>query len=152
MHARHLAQAGVVLMLLAPMGAIVRAEDDQTTDYVLKGIDEFVDQNYNAAIADFTRAIEIDPAFVPAYTNRAAVKYETGDYDGAIEDDTRAIELEPQNSMVYGLRATSENAQGNYAQAIADWQKEIELNPSAQTKTQPRIDEAQAKLNQGNAS
>ena len=149
MNARHLAQAGVVLMLLAPMGAVVRAEDDQTADdYVLRGVVESVNLNYDAAIADNTRALEIDPNFMPAYTNRASAKYEKHDYDGAIEDSTRSIELYPQNSVAYGIRASAENAQGAYARAIADWQKSIEFDPSVQAKTQPLIDEAQAKLNQ----
>ena len=149
MKTRHLAQAGVVLMLLAPMGAMVRAEDDQMVEYyVLKGVNDAVDLNYDASIADNTQALAIDPTFWPAYTNRASAKYEKQDYDGAIEDCTRSIELEPQNSVAYDIRASSENAQGAYARAIEDWKKALEFDPSAKTKakTQPLIDEAQAKL------
>jgi tetratricopeptide (TPR) repeat protein len=46
---------------------------------------------YDQAIGDYGRAIEIDPSHAPAYYNRAGVYYAKAIYDRAIEDYGRAI-------------------------------------------------------------
>ena len=149
MNKLHLAQAGLVLMLLAPMGAVVRAEEDErAVNYVFQSIDKFVNRDYDGAIADCTNAIEIDPQYANAYTNRAMSEYEKQDYDAAIADDTRAIELNPQDSVSYDARASAEHAKGDDVSAIADWKKDIELDPSHASTAQAHIDQAQATLNQ----
>jgi len=48
------------------------------------------------ALADYDRAIELNPKFVEAYSNRALVKYALNDDKGALADFDRAIELNPK--------------------------------------------------------
>lgn len=48
------------------------------------------------AIADHTRAIELDPTYAAAYYNRGVAHDGKGDSDDAIADYTRAIEIEPK--------------------------------------------------------
>ena len=47
------------------------------------------------AIADYTKAIELDPEDALAYYNRAISKENLEDYSGAITDYTQAIKLHP---------------------------------------------------------
>jgi Flp pilus assembly protein TadD len=47
----------------------------------------------DGAIADFNRAIELDPKQPRAYMNRGFAKPAKGDHDGAIADYNRALEL-----------------------------------------------------------
>ena len=142
-------RVALLVMLLASAATVARAEEDErAVNYVFQSIDKFVDHDYDGAIADCTKAIEIDPQYAAAYANRAMSEHEKHDYDAAIADDTRAIELNPQDSVNYGARAFTESAKGDDVSAIADWKKEIELDPSHTSTTQPFIDQAQARLNQ----
>ena len=63
--------------------------------------------DYNGAIADYTKAIELDPNNSNAYINRGIVKNDLKDYYGAIFDYTKAIELDPNNSIAYYNRGFS---------------------------------------------
>ena len=46
-------------------------------------------KDYKGAIADYTKAIEIDPNYADAYNNRGIAKDELKDYKGAIADYTK---------------------------------------------------------------
>ena len=52
-------------------------------------------KDYKGAVADYTKAIEINPNYAYAYYNRGIAKDELKDYKGAIADYTKAIEIRP---------------------------------------------------------
>ncbi len=41
---------------------------------------------YEEAVADYTKAIELNPKYGLAYFNRAVARLKTGDRDGSVED------------------------------------------------------------------
>jgi tetratricopeptide (TPR) repeat protein len=53
------------------------------------------------AIADLTRAIEIDPDYAVYHRERADAHYRLGQYENAIGDALRAIELDPNDLAAY---------------------------------------------------
>ena len=59
---------------------------------------------YSRAIPDFNKAIEINPKFAEAYTNRGTAYDVRGEYDKAISDYSEAIEIDPlmQRSITIG--------------------------------------------------
>ncbi len=57
------------------------------------------------AIADYSRAIEINPNYAEAYKWRALRYSLADDHDRAIADDSRAIELDPNDAKAYNDRA-----------------------------------------------
>ena len=63
--------------------------------------------NYVAAVADYTRALEVEPANSFAYYNRGITRDRMGDFMGAVEDFTQAIALDPQNADFYHNRGFS---------------------------------------------
>jgi tetratricopeptide (TPR) repeat protein len=83
----------------------------------------------NGAIADCTRAIDLDPKSEPAVYKRGALKLQKGDYDGAIVDFTRAIELDAKNAIAYRNRALAKNLNADADGAIADYNHAIGLDP-----------------------
>jgi tetratricopeptide (TPR) repeat protein len=73
------------------------------------------------ALADYTKAIELDPRSATAYTNRGAVKYDLGDKQGALADHTIAIELDPKSDIAYANRGAVKYDLEDRQGAIADW-------------------------------
>ena len=61
--------------------------------------------SYELAIADYSRAIELDPDFAEAHYDRGFSFYELGQYEQAVADITRAIELKPNEGRYYGQRS-----------------------------------------------
>jgi tetratricopeptide (TPR) repeat protein len=93
------------------------------------------------AIADFKKAVELDPKSAKARTSLGSGKQAKGLVDEAIEDYTKAIELDPTDMMPYYNRGTLKYGKGLHDEAIADFTKAIEREPGM----------AAAYLNRGNS-
>ena len=85
---------------------------------------------YDHAIADCSKAIEIDPNSVVSYSNRGFAYNGKGMYDHAIADCSKAIEIDPNYSSAYNTRGVVYIGKEEYDLAIADFDKCISLNPS----------------------
>jgi tetratricopeptide (TPR) repeat protein len=86
--------------------------------------------DYQGAIADYTRAIELNPNFDKAYFNRALAKHDLGDYSAAIADYSKSLKILPNNPKTYYSRGLSKDNLGDYSAAIADYNRAIALNPN----------------------
>jgi tetratricopeptide (TPR) repeat protein len=85
--------------------------------------------DYNArAIADNTKALQLDPSYFDAYVDRGKVHVSNRSYDLAIADFSKAIELKPSVAQTYNDRGYPYRARGAYDRAIADFTKAIELD------------------------
>ena len=62
-------------------------------DYLNSGVSKFSSHNFQGALDDFNKAIEIDPENANAYGNRGSVRGITGDIAGACEDYQKGIDL-----------------------------------------------------------
>lgn len=89
--------------------------------------------DFDCAITDYNKALEINPKIVGAYINRGYAKYQKKDFDGAIADDTKAIELSPSDELAYLDRGKSKRAKGDFDGAIADYNKAIKIKPKYST-------------------
>jgi tetratricopeptide (TPR) repeat protein len=83
----------------------------------------------NDAIADYTKAIDIDPRYADAYVGRGIVYQLNGDSDHAIADYTHAIEINPRHAVAYFNRGGVLENEGDHDHAIEDFTKTIDLNP-----------------------
>ena len=70
--------------------------------------------DYQGAIADYDRALELNPQFAQAYYNRGNAKRTLKDYQGAIADYDKAIELNPRFAQAYYNRGVAKSDLGNY--------------------------------------
>src|SRR6266496_2931178 len=83
----------------------------------------------DGAIADYDRAIQLDPKDAAIYNNRGLAKQEKGDLDAAIVDFNRAIQLNPKDAVACGNRGSAKRDKGDLDGAILDYNRGIELNP-----------------------
>lgn len=103
------------------------------------GNEKFKERDFHGAIANYDRAIELNPNYADAYFFRGGTKFVQRDYRGAIADYGRVIELNPDNAQAYFLRGDTKVMLGDHDGAIADYDRVIELNP----------DDAEAYYNRG---
>jgi tetratricopeptide (TPR) repeat protein len=81
------------------------------------------------AIADFGKAIELDPGLADARAGRGFARMHNRDLDGAISDFSKAIELDPERATTWGNRGLARQQRGDLEGAIADCTRAIELAP-----------------------
>lgn len=82
------------------------------------------------AIADYSKAIQLNPKFAAAYHNRGRAYRAKGDLDQAIADFTEAIRLNPKDTAAYLNRGNVYvDDKGNFDRAITDYDEVIRLNP-----------------------
>jgi tetratricopeptide (TPR) repeat protein len=87
-------------------------------------------EKYEDALADFTKAIELDPKIAMIYCERSGVLFKLTRTDDAIEDLSSALRLDPDNDRYLGDRATLEIEKRQWAAAIADLSRLIKLDPA----------------------
>jgi hypothetical protein len=78
-------------------------------------------RNYQQAIFDFNKAIQINPDHYRSFDNRGKVYDRLGDYKKAIDDFTKAIEIKSNYAWAYYNRGVAPANQWDY-------DKERELN------------------------
>ncbi len=81
------------------------------------------------ALADFTRAIAINPEHFGAYNNRATVLMSKRQYAQALPDLDSAIALNPESWEVYVNRGAIHTVLGRHDRAIADYSAALEIKP-----------------------
>jgi tetratricopeptide (TPR) repeat protein len=82
----------------------------------------------DGAIADYDRAIQIDPKDAAIYNNRGLAKQAKGDLDAAIVDFNRAIQLNPKDAIAYSNRGNTKRDKGDLDGAILDYNRAIRLD------------------------
>jgi tetratricopeptide (TPR) repeat protein len=85
---------------------------------------------YDKAIADFSRVIEIDPGSKEAYYNRGITYGMIGQVDKSIADYSRLIEIDPKYVKAYSNRGADYFNLGQLDKAIADYTMAITLDPN----------------------
>ncbi|PSB04588.1 tetratricopeptide repeat-containing S1 family peptidase [Merismopedia glauca] len=120
-----LAMVDVGVTSPAPVIAVAPKADD----FYLQANDKYEKGNYQEAIENYTKAIEIDPQYTNAYNNRGIAYGNLGNYQQAISDYARAIALNPQDPDAYYNRGNAYDDLGEYQKAISDYDRAITLNP-----------------------
>lgn len=98
--------------------------------YSDRGYKYLEDENYDLAIAEYTKAIDLDPTLASLYYNRGVAYGHKSNYDLAIADYSKSIELDPEYVDAFINRGIAYSSTGDYDQAFHDFNKAIELNPN----------------------
>lgn len=120
----------IVLLTDGVLEKMLRKGENETTDlYIWRGNTWYNRKNYDNAIADYNKAIEINPNYALAFYNRGFAWVGKEEYNKAIEDYRKAIEIDSNYASAYVIKASILRAMKKYDTAIADYNKAIEIDP-----------------------
>ena len=86
-------------------------------------------QRYEAAVADFDAAIDLDPKLAFAYANRGISYLRGKNLDAALRDATHAIELRPNYEFALLLRGFAYTEKKQFPNAVSDFVKALAITP-----------------------
>jgi tetratricopeptide (TPR) repeat protein len=110
---------------------LAQSSKQKAVDYLMLGAQKAKQLDYNGALVDFDRAIQIDPNFSYAYNARGAIKSESKDFRGGLADFNRAIQLDPNLAGAYKNRAVLKTSKLNDIQGgLADFNRAIQIDPN----------------------
>ena len=81
-------------------------------------------------MADYTKAIQIDPNFAYALNGRGNTYKDLKDYYKALADYTTAIKIDPKDSYAYNGRGSTYKELQNYKSALTDFQSALSFSPN----------------------
>ena len=119
---------------------------DLARQYLYRGVERRLKQDYDLALADFGDAARIDKKFADAFYNRCVIYNLKGDFDHALADCSQAVKLGPSPNATaetggerlgndrtisdyYSERGFAYLKKDDYIHAIVDLDNAIRLNP-----------------------
>src|SRR5207253_5613310 len=99
--------------------------------HMQRGIELAQQKNFDAAVAEFTKAIEANPKDPRGYTNRGTAYRASNPprLPDAYADFSKAIEVAPKDEVAYRERGMTAVMQNQFDAALPDFDKAIELKP-----------------------
>lgn len=97
--------------------------------YYQKGLRSLKHKQFLQAVAEFSRALELNPSHELSYYWRGVAYYRVGSYPGALKDFTNAIRLRPAD-IYFHWRGVTYFRLNNYYMAADDFTNAIRLRPN----------------------
>jgi len=94
------------------------------------GNEHYEKGDFDRAIENYNRAIELDPNYDKAYYNRGLAYACKEDYDRAIADINKVIELKPDFAEAYHVLGLAYEYKSLPDQAIEAYNKALKINPN----------------------
>ena len=107
---------------------LIKVNSNNEILYNLSGILNIKKDNYDNAINDFKKAIDINPKFSSAYTNLGAAYEKLNDYSRSAENLTIACNLDPNSDIIYNNLGNVLGKQKKFEEAIINIKKAIAIN------------------------
>jgi tetratricopeptide (TPR) repeat protein len=105
-------------------------KSDRVATYVNRGIVHFARGTQHHAMADFDRALALDPTEPDAWLNKAVVTVQYGKGEDALPMIQKALELNTRRpALAYYVRGIVEERRGNIRAAYHDFRRAQQLEP-----------------------
>ena len=139
----------IVLSLLAMALLVVGCGGGRTEaeKHYNKGVEYAEEGRLDDAIAEYTKAIELDPDLAEAHFSRGYAYYKLGESQRAVEGYNEAIELDPDLAEAYGAEVYGN--QDEHYHSLGQLPRYIEENLSDFVRLHPQ--DPNAYRNRGNA-
>jgi tetratricopeptide (TPR) repeat protein len=126
--------ASSALLLLLLCLVFIGCERDnklKSQHFLKKGMEEHLKGNIEQAVADFSKAIELNPQDARGYRSRGVAWHHKRDLDKAIADLSKAILMDPGDALTYYNRGVVWHDKGRFGEAIEDYTQYIKLDPDS---------------------
>ncbi len=97
--------------------------------YTNRGVEYLEQGEYDKAIIDLSRVIELKRDYADGYYNRGLVYQKQGEYGRAVSDYSEAIIADPKYLKAYINRGQVYSANKEYEKAASDFRRVIEISP-----------------------
>jgi tetratricopeptide (TPR) repeat protein len=143
---------GMLAQAAGDLGKVVELEPS-AENYNSRGIVYGKMHENDRAIADFTKAMEMDPGYSPPYSNRGMALLTTGHNAEAAADLAKAVQLDPSAMASYVNLGQARAALGEYDEAVAALESGLKLaqqsSPGAVPEIQRRLESYKALAKKG---
>jgi curved DNA-binding protein CbpA len=95
------------------------SEVQNAQDFFLRGMSKSRSKEYQKAIKEYSKAIELDRSFIDAYLKRCEMRYKLGDNQGVLDDCYRVIQIKSAVPKAYYYQGRARFSLG-YVQAAID--------------------------------
>jgi lipoprotein NlpI len=116
------------MLVLATLILAALAQDAETL--VRMGDIKYKDRDIPGALADYSKAIEVDSRCAPAYYGRGQIRANKGQFAESEADYTKAVENDPKFAKAWFGRGMLRTYSNNEAGALADFSKAVEADPA----------------------
>lgn len=129
--ARAYIQSNKYKQALQDLNKVIEIDSTFEPGYVERGRLKNLLQDYEGAVADFTKSItlnnnKLDPYY--AHYSRGLIYMDQGKYELALQDFDRSLELDPTLELGYVARGRLKSKMNRDEDAIADYNKCLQLN------------------------
>ncbi len=97
-------------------------------EYYIQGGQKEIKGDLKGAIADYNKAIEVNPQYAQAYNDRGIARFKLGDKQGSIEDFSQALRIISIGTNARYNRAYAYWQLQNFQSAIADFNEVLRIN------------------------
>lgn len=98
-------------------------------DYYARGTVNDYRKNADAAFADYTKALELNPQCAVCYVKRARIYADKQQSDAALSEYNNALRINPDYSALYFSRGTLYYERRQYDKAAEDYTKSLQYKP-----------------------
>ncbi len=123
----------------------ISKENAREVYYAQRGASKRALKDYEGALADYQKAVELNPNYGGGFLDMAQIKFAQQDWQGAIDMVSQTIKLFPQHAPAYGMRGEAKIQLNDLKGALQDFQQALFLDPKDE-RPLPRIAELQNQL------
>jgi tetratricopeptide (TPR) repeat protein len=98
------------------------------------------------ALADFEKAIAINPKFIGGYFGRGLIRSQENQFSEAVADFDKSLELDPNSAISYYYRGVARASLGDKESAKSDLRKSLELDPSLKSHVQAASEQLELEM------
>ena len=107
----------------------VRAGNDEAKQHFARGSIDFSNRDLDAALSHFSKAVQADPNFAEAYSQRGMVHYLKENIEESLADCLRATHLMPLHFGAWAGAGHCQACLGKARQAIYCYERAKRINP-----------------------
>ena len=115
---------------IASLSSVIQRNQSDPQAYNMRGTVFGQAGRNEEALADFNKAIGLDPNFTQAYANRGLINRKTGRLDAAIADYDKALQYDPNDAFSLNNRGIAKRANGEVAAPTINWVTQMSFKPA----------------------